>query len=320
MGEHPNTIAADLAVLVRKGDSRSIARVISAVENREAISTTLLHDLFPHTGRALLVGVTGAAGAGKSTLVDGLALRLRKLGKKVGILAVDPSSPFSGGAFLGDRVRMRSAAGDPEVFIRSLATRGALGGLSAAALDAAMVLDAAGKDVVLLETVGVGQDEVAVARIADVSVLLLVPQMGDEVQTFKAGVMEIANVFIINKADLPGADQIESDIRTLLDVAPTPGWRPDIVKTIASRGEGIEKALESIFRYLDHSQSTGMFAQVRIGVWRQRILEQIRERVLQRVGLDPARDGILDQWAAAVAARDRNAYSAADEILQQREV
>src|SRR3989338_10819968 len=246
---------------ILRGDARAVARAISAVENREAPAQELLRRLFPHTGRAVTIGVTGSPGTGKSTLVDGLAALLRRQGHTVGILAVDPSSPFSGGAILGDRVRMQTHATDPGTFIRSMATRGALGGLSAGTLDAAVVLDAAGKEYILLETVGVGQDEVEVMRLADVTLVLLVPGLGDDVQAFKAGIMEIADIFVLNKADLEGADRVETEIRALLNMAPAdPAGQPPpppIVRTVATRQEGVEEVLAAVFRYLDVSRSHG---------------------------------------------------------------
>lgn len=217
----------DLAGKVVTGDRRAIAQAISGIEDRDAGAIPLLKGLFARTGRAYVVGVTGSPGAGKSTLVEKVAAQFRRRGARVGILAVDPTSPFSGGAILGDRVRMQSLANDPGVFIRSMATRGQLGGLAASTHDAAVVLDAAGYEVILIETVGVGQDEVDVARLADVTVLLLVPGMGDDIQTFKAGVMEIADLYVVNKADRPGADRIEQEVTAMLGLSTrADGWSP----------------------------------------------------------------------------------------------
>ena len=307
---------------ILRGDARAVARAISAVENREPHARELLRRLFPHTGRAVIIGVTGSPGTGKSTLVDGLAAALRRRGHTVGILAVDPSSPFSGGAILGDRVRMQTHATDPGTYIRSMATRGALGGLSAGALDAAVVLDAAGKEYILIETVGVGQDEVDVMRIADVTLVLLVPGMGDDVQAFKAGIMEIADIFVLNKADLDGADRVEREIRALLSLASpdeagqTPP-SPPIVRTVATRQQGIEELLETILRFLDDSRSRGRLAQRKVEHWRQRIVELIRERVLERVLGGVLQNGDLNRYAAAVASRETDPYSLTDQILEQ---
>jgi len=303
---------------VLRGDVRAVARAISAVENREPDAQELLRRLFPHTGRAVVVGVTGSPGTGKSTLVDGLAAALRRRGHTVGILAVDPSSPFSGGAILGDRVRMQSHAADPGIYIRSMATRGALGGLSAGALDAAVVLDAAGKDYILIETVGVGQDEVDVMRIADVTLVLLVPGMGDDVQAFKAGIMEIADIFVLNKADLDGADRVEAEIRALLSLtSPDERNQPPLVRTVATRQEGVEELLESISRFLAASRSDGRLARRKAERWRHRLVELVRERVLERLLGGVFENGDWNRYAAAVASREADPYSVTDQILEQ---
>src|SRR5215471_11719946 len=225
---------------VRSGDPRALARAISAIENSYAGSRELLQALFRHTGKARVIGITGAPGAGKSTLVDQLAREYRKQDRTVGIVAVDPTSPFSGGAILGDRIRMLSHHADPGIFIRSMATRGFLGGLARATTDVATALDASGKDIVMIETVGVGQDEVDIVRLADITVLILVPGMGDDVQTIKAGIMEIADIFVINKSDREGADRVEREIRAMqtLAVRKDP-WTPAIVKTVATEGNGV---------------------------------------------------------------------------------
>ncbi|MBI4459140.1 MAG: methylmalonyl Co-A mutase-associated GTPase MeaB [Acidobacteria bacterium] len=303
---------------IRSGDVRAISRAITSVENGDAQAQELLRRLFPHTGHATLMGVTGAPGAGKSTLVDALATVLRKAGHTVGVLAVDPSSPFTGGAILGDRVRMQAHASDPGTYIRSMATRGALGGLSAATLDAAVVLDAAGKDFVLIETVGVGQDEIEIMRLADVTVLLLVPGMGDEVQAFKAGIMEIADIFVINKSDLPGAERLEQEIRALLSLAPAgQRWEPPVVKTVATEQQGVNELWEAISRYLAFSRDQGILKQRRVEHWQSRILDLLREKLLQQVLGSVVSNGALRQHAAAVASRQEDPYSVADEILAQ---
>lgn len=245
---------------IRQGDVPAISRAISWIEDGEARGQELLQALLPHTGRAALIGVTGAVGSGKSNLVDCLAALLQTRGKTVGILAVDPSSPFSGGALLGDRIRMRTQANEAGAYIRSMATRGSLGGLSRATLDAARVLDAAGKEYILIETVGVGQAEVEIARLADVTLVLLTPGMGDDVQAMKAGVMEIADVFVLNKSDLPGAERVEQEVQSLLSVAPRveeEEWQPPIVKTVATENKGVEQLLEAIEKYLDFSKARG---------------------------------------------------------------
>jgi LAO/AO transport system kinase len=232
---------------IAAGDTRALARAATAIENRAPESAKLLRELGPRAGRAIVAGITGPPGAGKSTLVDALARAIRREGKSVGILAVDPTSRVSGGAILGDRIRMQAHHGDPGVFIRSMATRGAVGGLARSTADLALLLDAAGKDYVLIETVGVGQDEVEVAGVADVTVLVLIPGMGDDVQAIKAGIMEIADIFVINKADHPGADRVEREIQGLLSLGHrADGWRPPIVKTVATEDKGVAELLKAM--------------------------------------------------------------------------
>jgi LAO/AO transport system kinase len=232
------------------GDVRALARAATAIENHAPQTADLLRELVPRAGHAIVAGITGPPGAGKSTLVDALARAIRRHGKTVGILAVDPTSRVSGGAILGDRIRMQDHHSDPGVFIRSLATRGASGGLARATADLALLLDAAAKDYVLIETVGVGQDEVEIASVADITVLVLVPGMGDDVQAIKAGIMEIADIFVINKADHPGADRVEHEIQALLTLAPRPdGWTQPIIKTVATEAAGVDRVLEAVDSY-----------------------------------------------------------------------
>ena len=235
---------------IRAGDVRALARAISTIEDNRPESRELLKALFNFTGRARVIGLTGAPGAGKSTLVDQLAREYRKQERTVGILAVDPTSPYTGGAILGDRIRMQSHHADPGIYIRSMATRGNLGGLARTTTDAATVLDAAGKDIVLIETVGVGQDEIDIVRLADVTVVILVPGMGDDVQTIKAGIMEIADIFVINKSDREGADRVEREIRSMQSLAiRSDKWTPPIIKTVAMDGRGIPELAAAIVNY-----------------------------------------------------------------------
>ena len=250
MPERVSETASQIAARVVAGDTRALARAATVIENRTVESAALLRELTPHAGHAIVAGITGPPGAGKSTLVDALARAIRREGKTVGILAVDPTSRVSGGAILGDRIRMQAHHGDPGVFIRSMATRGAVGGLARATADLALLLDASGKDYVLIETVGVGQDEVEVAGVADVTVLVLVPGMGDDVQAIKAGIMEIADIFVINKADHPGADRVESEIAGVLSLAHrADGWQPPILRTVATEDKGITELLEAIGKF-----------------------------------------------------------------------
>lgn len=296
------------AAQILGGDVRALARAASAIENRRPEALALMQELFPRTGRAVLIGVTGPPGAGKSTLVDQLARALRDQGRTVGILAVDPTSPFSGGAILGDRIRMQQHHADAGVFIRSMASRGTLGGLAAATTDLALLLDAAGKDVVLIETVGVGQDEVEVARLADLTILVLVPGMGDDVQSMKAGIMEIADIFVINKADRPGADTLEREVQAMLGLAAqTEDWRPPILKVVATEGTGIGAVLGAVRGF----QESGAKRNRRAEMWRLRLREMLRERLLERV---PAAE--IEAAAEEVAARRRDPYSVIDEWLK----
>src|SRR5712691_5156533 len=238
---------------IRAGDVRAISRAITVVENQDPQAPDLLKQIFPFTGQSYVIGVTGAPGTGKSTLVDRLAAHYRGHGERVGIIAVDPTSPFTGGAVLGDRIRMQGHASDAGIFIRSMATRGFLGGLARATGDVALVLDAAGKQYVLIETVGGGQDEVEIVRLADCTLVLLVPGMGDDVQNMKAGLMEIADIFVLNKSDHEGVDRLESQLEAMLELAPDrDGWKPKIVRTIATENQGVDELAAAIAEYREY--------------------------------------------------------------------
>ena len=261
----------NLVERVTSGDARALARAITLVENRAPESSELLKALFPRTGQAKVVGLTGSPGAGKSTLVDQLAREYRKQQKTVGIIAVDPTSPYSGGAILGDRIRMGSHFADPGIYIRSMATRGSLGGLARTTADVTSVLDASGRDVILIETVGVGQDEVDIVRLAEVTVVILVPGMGDDVQTIKAGIMEIADIFVINKSDREGAERVEREIRAMQSLAAREdNWTPPIVKTVASAGEGVAELSAAISSYQDFLSRSGLAHRKQVDNWRER--------------------------------------------------
>ena len=293
------------ASLIRAGDLRALARAATAIENRRPESIPLLKELFFYTGNAHIIGITGAPGAGKSTLLNELARVLRAEGHSIGIIAVDPTSPYSGGAILGDRIRMQEHHADPGVFIRSMATRGALGGLARPTMDLALLLDAAGRKYVLIETVGVGQDEVEIARLAETTVVVLVPGMGDDVQAIKAGLMEIADVFVINKADQPGADRLEHEVKAAIGLASRKdGWTPPIVRTVSTDSKGIGEALSAIRSY--HGERN------RPCLWEHRLRQMYRERLAERVP-----PGELRQAAEAVAARKRDPYSVVEEWLQE---
>ena len=300
---------------ILKGDVRAVARAISKIENDASDATQLLKGLFPHTGKGLTIGITGAPGAGKSSLVDRLAAHYRSLDKSVGIIAVDPSSPFSGGAILGDRIRMQALANDPKVYIRSMATRGNLGGLARATVDAVAVLDAAGYDRTLVETVGVGQDEVDIVKTADVSVVVLVPGMGDDIQAIKAGIMEIGDLFVINKAEREGVERTERELIALLEMSVrTDGWQPLIVRTVATQNKGIAEFAEALERYAAFRREQPAALPRRASVAENRLLELLRERLLQRVLHEALAAGELKALAAAVAERQRDPYSIVEEI------
>ena len=309
--------ASSLAQRVRAGELRAIARAISLVEDDEPGAAALVRELFPATGGAYLVGVTGPPGAGKSTLVDRLCLALRKRGETVGIIAVDPTSPYSGGAILGDRVRMQGQAGDDGVFIRSMATRGHLGGLSRATHEAAYVLDAAGKDWVVIETVGVGQDEVDIVRTADIAIVVLVPGTGDEVQALKAGIMEIADIFVVNKADREGAERLVASVEAMLALADAePGaWRPPIVRTQATAGLGVGELLAAIEAFRAHTAAS---RQARRRVRHEyRLRELLADRFMEHVDRHVLAAGELDETLARIADRGLDPYTAANGILDR---
>jgi LAO/AO transport system kinase len=302
---------------VRSGDARALSRAISTVENRAPGWSDLLKALFPHSGKARVIGMTGAPGAGKSTLVDQLARHYRKEDRTVGIVAVDPTSPYTGGAILGDRIRMQDHFADPGIYIRSMATRGALGGLARTTADVTTVLDASGRDVVLIETVGVGQDEVDIVRLADITVVILVPGMGDDVQTIKAGIMEIADIFVINKSDREGAERVEREIRALQSLAMRhDGWTPPIVKTVASEGKGVQELARAIGEYQNYLQKENRALQKSVENWQERLIEMLRDVMLEKARAQLG-NGNLAGMAREVAEHRRDPYTLVEEIARR---
>ena len=305
----------NLADQLRTGDLRALARAISAVENRTPGWSELLKAVFPHSGHARILGLTGPPGAGKSTLVDQLARHYRRQKRMVGIIAVDPTSPYTGGAILGDRIRMQEHFSDPGIYIRSMATRGSLGGLARTTADVATVLDAAGRDLIMIETVGVGQDEVDIVRLADITVVILVPGMGDDVQTIKAGIMEIADIFVINKSDREGAERVEREIRALQSLAVrSDNWTPPIVKTVASEGAGIEELAAAISEYEAYLQKENLILEKKAQNWQDRLLEMLRDALLERARQQLG-NGAVAEYAAEIAEHKRDPYALVEEIV-----
>ena len=302
---------------LRSGDPRALARAISAVENRSSDAGDLLKALFPHSGKARILGLTGPPGAGKSTLVDQLAKHYRRAGKTLGIVAVDPTSPYTGGAILGDRIRMQDHHADPGIYIRSMATRGSLGGLARTTADVATVLDASGRDLIMIETVGVGQDEVDIVRLADITIVILVPGMGDDVQTIKAGIMEIADIFVINKSDRDGAENVEREIRAMQSLATRhDNWVPPIVKTVASDGKGVSELADTIADYESYLKKENLVLARNIQNWRERLVEMLRDAMLERARAQLG-DGQAEQYAAEVAEHKRDPYTLVEEIVRK---
>ena len=307
----------NLSERVSKGDAAAVARAISKIEDGSDGAASLMKEIYQHSRGGLVIGITGAPGAGKSSLVDKLAMLYRQRGERVGIVAVDPSSPFSGGAILGDRIRMQTLGLDPGVFIRSMATRGNLGGLARATVDAVAILDAAGYAKIIVETVGVGQDEVEIVKAADVSVVVLVPGMGDDIQAIKAGIMEIGDIFVINKADRDGVYATEKELELLLSLAARDdNWDPPIVKTVAIENQGLDVLADAIDRFRQSQKDTSRSSERRRAIARWRIVELLRENLLARVLESDASVAMLNRLADEVATRRRDPYSAVEELLR----
>ena len=311
------TVSVDnWAEQVRAGDVRAIARAITAIENNLPEAEEILRQLFADTGHAYLVGVTGAPGTGKSALVDRLAGHYRSQQQTVGIIAVDPTSPFTGGAILGDRIRMQGHANDSGIYIRSMATRGFLGGLARTTTEVALLLDAAGKQQILIETVGVGQDEVDIVRLADCTLVVLVPGLGDEVQAIKAGLMEIGDIFVLNKADREGADRFEQQLVAMLSIGPAAGgWKPPVLRTVATEGKGIAELAVAIEAYRKHFEGSAQRQANRVACWKQRLVELLQSRLLERVLGARVDEKELEGLAAEVADRKKDPYAAVNELL-----
>jgi LAO/AO transport system kinase len=305
-----------LSERVSAGEPAAVARAISKIEDGSADSAGLMKNIYHSSQGGLVIGITGAPGAGKSSLVDKLALYYRERDERVGIIAVDPSSPFSGGAILGDRIRMQALGLDPGVFIRSMATRGNLGGLSRATVDAVAILDAAGYAKIIVETVGVGQDEVEIVKAADVSIVVLVPGMGDDIQAIKAGIMEIGDIFVINKADRDGVYATEKELESLLSLSSrSDAWEPPIVKTVATESRGIDELADAIERFCQVQRSVELTSDRRRAIARWRIIELLRERLLASVLESEASGAALERLADEVATRRRDPYSAVEELI-----
>lgn len=303
----------DLVKEVLKGNPRAVAKAISLVENNGRDAQEVMKKIFPHTGKSVIVGITGSPGSGKSTLVDQMVEYLRKDKRKIGIVAVDPTSPFSGGAILGDRIRMMRHSLDSEVFIRSMATRGHLGGLAKATGEAIAVFEAAGKNLILVETVGVGQDEVEVVKLADIILVILIPGAGDDIQVFKAGIMEIADIFIINKADAPGADKMENQLRAMLELGMKDREIPPVVKTIATEGEGIELLISEIQKFMS-KKSPEFQAQRKRRLLSWMLMDIIKDKIYARIS-QSIEETDFDEFIERIYQRKTDPYSVAEEII-----
>jgi LAO/AO transport system kinase len=307
-------VPSDIVQKLLAGDKLALTRILSWVENNYAEGRDAMRELYPHTGHAHILGVTGPSGSGKSTLVGAVAREYRKRDKSVGIVAIDPTSPFSHGAILGDRIRMQDLTADPGVFIRSMATRGALGGLSATTNEAVNVMDAAGKDVVIVETVGAGQDEVEVAETAHTTVVVNIPGAGDDMQAIKAGILEIADVLVVNKADLPQADAVFKQLHIYTDLQRNAGWDVPIVKTVAHKEQGIDELLAAIEKHRAFLADSGRMQDMLLKRGRKQLLATAQSILMERVVT--ASNGAVDQLAERIADREIDPRTAAEQLIK----
>lgn len=309
---------SELVQGVLKGDRRSIARAITLIENKQPEAQQIISQLYRHGGKAHIIGVTGPGGCGKSTLVEKLVKEFRRRGKTVGVVAVDPSSPFTGGAFLGDRIRMQELSTDEGVFIRSMATRNSPGGLARATKDAVRVLDASGKDVIIVETVGAGQSEVDIIKVAHTILVVLAPGLGDEIQAIKAGIMEIGDIFVVNKSDRENADKAVIDVRSMLEMnGEKQGWKPPVVKTIAIEGEGTSQLIEKIEEHKKYL-GTGAFESKQREQVETELLEALRQRIEESILADLMQKHELETIVKRILTREIDPYSAAEKIIAKK--
>lgn len=305
---------------ILSGNVQAAARLMRDLDDEIPSARRILKQLYRHTGRSYILGVTGAPGAGKSTLVDALTAHFRELGKTVGIVAIDPTSPFSGGALLGDRIRMQKHTLDDGVFIKSLATRGHLGGLSKSTIDIVNVMDAMGKDIILIETVGVGQDEVEIVKVAHTNLVLVVPGLGDDIQAMKAGILEIADIFVVNKADREGADKTRRELETMVSMNEYPegDWVPPVMPTVAPEGTGLPELLLKVNRHRDHISREENLARYRLGKATVELVEILRNRLFEKAVEDLRRHGLFDSLVRDIAEKKRDPYTVADKVVDHR--